>query len=301
MRVLSGDHAGPQFCLKRNILMADATTPSRSLHTIWEQDHGRDFAAGLALLRANNPQAVTANILAAWERKAAIGKGINRYDIGKLAEALQKPLPTLFPSQGSSALQVQSPSAPQEQSGPVTTPPPARTELPATQPVEPLPPVATEQPKLTSDEAKRLHKEHAHYHTLMVAATTDEERAMYARKIMDDINPALDREYDRLRAIAAVTLTGPVPSVSETGPVPSTSEAVETEEATEADTIHTTPGPILNSGDMADYKKLQSIRVRLSNLKKIIPTTKDAKKKAKLEKEQATKIAEKDRLEARLK
>lgn len=278
MRVLSGNHARPQFCLKRNILMADATTPSRSLHTIWEQDHSRDFAAGLALLRANNPQAVTANILAAWERKAAIGKGINRYDIGKLAEALQKPLPTLSPSQVSSALQ--------EQPGPVTTPPSSRTELPATQPVESIP--APQDPKLTSNEAKRLHKDHAHYHALMVTATTDEERAMYARKIMDDINPALDREYDRLRALAAATLTGTVPSTSET-------------EEPEPDTIHTTPGPILNSGDMADYKKLQSIRVRLSNLKKIIPTTKDARKKAKLEKEQATKIAEKDRLEARLK
>jgi len=49
-------------------------------------------------------------------------------------------------------------------------------------------------------KARRLHKLHDKVHADMRAATTDEQRFLCAQRIMEDILPALDEIYDRIRA-----------------------------------------------------------------------------------------------------
>lgn len=56
-----------------------------------------------------------------------------------------------------------------------------------------------------------LHKEHSHYHALMVAATDNPQRAGYAGKIINEILPEIDRLCDIIRSGYAVEVA---PSVS---------------------------------------------------------------------------------------
>ena len=137
----------------------------------------------------------------------------------------------------------------------------APTTLPTKPPAVPLVPAPAAPGKLTSDKAIALHKEHAHVHALMVSATTDEDRAAAAILIMEGIRPELDKEYDRLR-----------------GNAPDSAPVVEDNKV----------------------KKLLSVRSSISALKGKINKAKDPAKKAKLEKQLADKIAEKERLEAEL-
>lgn len=241
----------------------------------WKKDHASDFAAGVRLLIAHKPDAVTKNILSRFQKLIATGIKPNKYEVGKLYDALLKiSNPVGMPSASAPATNTPS-STPQE-----AAPAPAAEQQsapPVSLPVPPLP--SDSDPVLTSALAKSLHKEHAHIHALMVSATTDADRARYAKDIIERIIPALDREYDRLRA----TASGTEPA------------------AQEENEMNTTPGPILNSTDMANFKRLQSVRSRISRLKnELIPQADDAKRKAKLEKELAEKLAEKEKLEAAL-
>ena len=241
----------------------------------WQQQHGSDFAEGVALLIEHKPDAVTKNILSRFQKLIATGIKPNKYEIGKLSDALLKiSNPIAAPSASAPATEPPS-STPQEAApSPVAE---QQSGQPAAIPVPPLPQDSDQ--VLTSDLAKSFHKEHAHIHALMVSATTDADRARYAKDIIERIIPALDREYDRLRA----TASGTEPA------------------AQEENEMNTSPGPILNSTDMANFKRLQSVRSRISRLKnELIPQADDAKRKAKLEKELAEKLAEKEKLEAAL-
>ena len=226
-----------------------------TLHDIWQRDHAGDFAAGVALLVQHNPNAVAKAILARLQTLAATGAYVGNYEQGKLAYALQG---SLASAQTPDARQGDAMRKTKDQSLKTAHEPP-----PPTQP----------DPKLTSEKAIALHKEHAHVHALMVAAATDDERAKYARDIMQRIIPALDAEYDRLRAAQS----GAPIQVDNTG-----------------------LAPILTTSTAADYKKLQSVRSRISTLKGKIKKETDPKKKAKWERELETKIAERERLEEKL-
>jgi len=117
---------------------------------------------------------------------------------------------------------------------------------------------------------RRLHKRHSHHHAFLISATTDAERAEHARTIMLDIIPALDAEYDRLRST-------PPPSPLGEG-----------------------KGVGLNAPGVEEIRRLQTLRVRLSNLKKLIPAAPTIERRQQLETEQAEKQAEAARLEALL-
>lgn len=54
-------------------------------------------------------------------------------------------------------------------------------------------------PVVSSEAARKLHKEHAYFHTLLTIAPTQEARAEVAHTILTKIIPALDAEYARLR------------------------------------------------------------------------------------------------------
>ena len=246
----------------------DKSIDPATLHHIWEHHYGSDFAAGVRLLEEHNPTAVTPGILQRLQKIAATGKGLSRYDTGKLADALRK---TAVPG-----------AVPGIPDAPPPPPPLAVPELPAAADIPAVAEApATPEPTLTSEAAKALHKEHAHVHALMVSATDDATRAAHAKDIMERINPALDAEYDRLLATPA--------------------NDTPAEEKPEAP-LHSTPGPILNKTDADNYKKLQSVRSRISRLKKeLIPKATDPKRKAQLEQELAGKLAERDNLENALK
>lgn len=222
-----------------------------TLFDTWKRDHASDFAAGVRLLTAHNPGAVTRAILSRLQTLATTGDYVGRYEWGKLEYALQRsPSPETAPS-----LIVTRPQA-----------------------AVPVPEQVQQQhgSAMTSDRAKELHKEHAHVHALMVSATTDAERAKYAADIMQRIIPALDAEYDRLRALEQV-LQG-------------------MEEADQ----HAPTRPILNKSDASAFKKLQSVRSRISTLRKKLQKEKDPDKKARWERELEAKITERERLENEL-
>lgn len=231
-----------------------------TLHDIWQHHYDSDFAAGVRLLVEHNPGAVTKQILTRLRMLASGADYIGEYERGKLAYALHL---TLLPADL---------DAPQPVREKISANPPA-----AQQEVR----VTTDAPdeKLRSDLAIALHKEHSHVHALLVAATTDEQRAEYARDIKERIIPALDAEYDRLREAAK--------------------SGADLKSRPDAED-NTTPGPILTAGDARAFKKLQSVRSRISTLRKKIPTEKDPKRKLKLEQELETKLAEKERLENEL-
>ncbi|MEO6038441.1 MAG: hypothetical protein ABIQ93_08510 [Saprospiraceae bacterium] len=120
---------------------------------------------------------------------------------------------------------------------------------------------------VATPETRALHKRHSHHHALMIAAKTDEERAENARIIMEEIIPELDRLYDLQRA----------------KPMPQNADA----QATERQTV---------VGD--SFRKLVSVRSRISKLKRDIPNAKTVKRRAELETQLEVKLAEKLRLES---
>lgn len=243
-----------------------------TLYDIWQRDHTGDFAAGVALLVQHNPSAVTKGILVRFQTLAATGAYVGNYERGKLAYALQR------------SAAAGSPGAPPVDGRPILS----RSESSrSASPIEggkgveqTAPPPSAPDAKLTSEKAIALHKEHAHVHALMVAAPNETTRAELARQIMDHIIPALNEEYDRLRA------------------APSPLEGGQGGENGEVD--NTGIAPILNANSAADFKKLQSVRSRISTLRGKIKKEKDPKKKAKREQELETKIAERERLENEL-
>ncbi len=239
-----------------------------TLHDIWQHHYDSDFAAGVRLLVEHNPSAVTSNILRRLQELAFTpGSYVGEYEKGKLRNALQGTV-------------VDTPPPPPPPTGGEFVETTATEKAPGTRAIAVMPPLHSGDGKgLTSDLAIALHKEHSHVHALLVAATTDEQRAEYSRDIMERIIPALDAEYDRLREAAKSGGDFKSPPDSED---------------------NTSPGPILNAGDARAFKKLQSVRSRISTLRKKIPLEKDPKRKAKLEQELETKQAEKERLEAEL-
>jgi len=237
-----------------------------TLHDIWQHHYDSDFAAGVRLLVEHNPGSVTSNILRRLQELAFTpGSYVGEYEKGKLRNALQgtvvdTPTPAIPPTGGEFV---------------ETT---ATEKAPGTRAIAVMPPLHSGDGKgLTSELAVALHKEHSHVHALLVSATTDEQRAEYSRDIMERIIPALDAEYDRLRAESKREMTP--------------NDAMPNDES---------PAPILTAGDARAFKKLQSVRSRISTLRKKIPQEKDPKRKLKLEQELEEKLAEKERLEAEL-
>ncbi len=139
---------------------------------------------------------------------------------------------------------------------------------------------------MTSPLAKALHKEHGHLHALLVAATTDADRARYAREIMERIVPALDAEYDRLRSNPTAD---PSPEGRGGAFVPVLA-------GTDAGLGHSTL-PRGEGSAVGLLRKLASLRSRISTLRKRLSTETDAARRAKLEAELEAKTAEKERLE----
>lgn len=214
----------------------------KTLHDTWTSEHASDFAAGVRLLAAHGGEVHITRLT--WQRLQALAYGggyVDRYHVGKLENALR---------QIASSETQATPSLP---------------SLPPSNPSKPDSP--------TSDRAKALHKEHAHAHALLVTAETDAARAEKAREIMEKIIPALDAEYDRLRA-------GDSPDP-------------------EAETVEI-GRPILNTAAAATLEKLLSVRSRISTLRSKVNKEKDPAKKAKWEAELDKKIAERDRLQREL-
>jgi hypothetical protein len=211
----------------------------QNLYEFWKNE-GENFAHGVALLGQYAPKAVTSNILKRLQDCANANTAPSHYELGKLTEALQSATVT----------------APAKEPGAPSLPESGNLRADTYQP-DPVP--------TTTEEAKRLHKRHAHLHATMVNAQTDEERADAAEEIMERVVPSLDSEYDRLRA-------------------------------GNSDTPTATPAPVreLTAQEM---KRLHVVRTRLSKLKKQIPQTKDPVRRAQLENEFAEKTAEKENFE----
>lgn len=120
---------------------------------------------------------------------------------------------------------------------------------------------------ITSAAAKSLHKLHGHVHAQMTMATTNEERADLARQIMVEIVPKLDAEYDRLRGNDKEETPDTADQQSDTTPL---------------------------------FRKLQSLRARISRLKnEIIPAATGARL-AKYQQELEEKTAKKEAIELQL-
>ena len=85
-------------------------------------------------------------------------------------------------------------------------------------------------------QARSIHKQHAHIKSQLISATADEDRYGYARKIMEEIIPSLDRIYDQIRQWES---TGEIPAIIENKP-----------------------------DDR--YKKINSVAPRISRLKKLL-------------------------------
>lgn len=110
--------------------------------------------------------------------------------------------------------------------------------------------------------AKNLHKEHAHHHTLMQQSDDTDERFLHADKIMRTIIPQLDENYDSIRAY------------HNTGVVPEDNEA-ETSLAAE------------------EVKKVyQSLKPRVSRLKRKIKNARSKEEKEKYKQEYDLKTEE---------
>lgn len=199
------------------------------------------FAAGYHILAKQGADLVTKNILVRMRTVVAMEETPDRYLVGKLAYALDR-----LPENADAA-----PATPAKKTPPIAD---AVPDAPAT--------------VGTSPRAKALHKQHAHTHALLVTAETDEQRAEHATAIMENIVPALDAEYDRLRAA---------------GDTPQPEEEIAV-------------APILTDDSAAQLRKLQSIRTRISTIRKHLATA-QGKRRADLEKELALKTAEKARLE----
>lgn len=219
-----------------------------TLHDIWQERHHSDFATGVQLLRQHNPGAVTKSIMLRLLQVVTAGQKPTDYELGKLSNALGK---TAIPDDATPPV-----------STTITIAPGQTGAVRETITFKP------EQPRFTSLKAKAMHKEHAHEHAQLVTAADDTQRAGHAAKIMEDIIPALDNEYDRLRA-------------------------------GDADDDIPTDMPPPPSG-AAMLRELHSIRTRIARIKKLLKAPNDAARRAELETELETKLNRKAELENEL-
>lgn len=236
----------------------------KSLYDVWlTTSPDQDFSAGVQLITQYAPGAVTAKILSRLRSIALSGAEPGEYELGKLDAALRD------------------------------TPAPPVIRIASEAPVLPMfgnpawlasvVHIASDAPALTTirmaknqtgagdwrqgiEVAKPLHKAHSHHHALMVSATSDEQRADHARKIMEDILPKIDRIYDGARAGEAV------------------------EENTDKEP------PVGNP-----LRRLQSLRTRVSRLRnQLIPGASNSTRRAALEAELKQKLVEIEALEAQV-
>ena len=223
-----------------------------NLFDIWQDKHpGGDYAAGVRLLQEAGWGGLTpkiqqdllaAMITGVWtpHLKGKVESGLKRCRAPKIMEELNAT----------------------EQIQPTTTP-----DRPVATPLSP----PAEGGKLSSPTAIKLHKEHSYLHALMVAAKNDRERGRLAKKIMEEIIPALDREYDRLRAGASLP----------------------------ADTEPSAETPAMTAVDM--IKRQNSLRARTSRLRNhMIPNAPNLARKQELEAELSVKEKELNNLTALL-
>lgn len=216
-----------------------------TLYDAWQQDCGGEFAAGVRLLVEAGAPGITDGALARLMQLARRRGYVTDYDKGKLTGALKK-------------IRLQNQPGPASQPVNEMQPPETKShrrdpELPAS-PQKPAP----------APKAIALHKLHSHHHAIMVAAKTDEERAEHARKIMQEILPALDRYYDRQRSGAPLD-------------EPESAAPAESPGANEADLI----------------RRQAVLRVRISKLTRhLIPSAPTLARKQQLESELAAKRQE---------
>lgn len=245
-----------------------------TLLRIWQHHYNSDFAAGVQLLARHGPEMVTKNILTRLRVVAFSGQEPNAYEVGKLEYALSKISAVEAPIDPPEGSPPQSPLR-----GEVRGKPGIQTNKPKAS--DALPPAGgagggklsgETDSAITSPRAKELHKAHAHHHALMVTADTDAERAEHAGKIIEEIVPALDAEYDRLKAGGKEEAEQPELAVA----------------------------PITNKTEADKLRRLQSVRTRIGQLKKKLANPKDLKQKQKYETELAEKEAERDRLQQEL-
>jgi hypothetical protein len=219
----------------------------QNLLDYFEQHTDGSFDTAVRLVRAHAPGAITARLLGRLDSIAISGSEPGEYEWGKVRHALRnvEQVPDI-------AAPVQPTQENKQQE---------KTERTATGNVG------------TTPEAKRLHKEHAHYHALLHSATTDAERAEHAHHIMSDIIPRLDAIYDSLRAG-----DNPEPTATDFDPI-------------------AIPGGALGGADA--MRLILSLRSRVSRLKtKLIPNAPTVERRAALEKELEQKLAEIARLES---
>lgn len=225
-----------------------------------------DFAAGVHLLKKHNPGLVTKQIMQKLLMAVLSGDPTN-YLLGKLADALRK-----FDIDA----EMEEADAPDWGNGLYILP--AENED------------SQDEPEAEGDEAERtaalphyrevpkgntplhqlaktLHKEHSHYHALLVSAETDEARAELAAKIMA-ITSRLDTVYADLREGKT-----------------STPDLIAAAAANDGK----------NGADA--LRKLQSLRSRVSQLRKMVGAPKYAAKKEAYELELKEKLAEIAKLE----
>src|SRR5690606_3420966 len=78
------------FCvLSEQSIAAHLRGMSDTLYHLWQCDHAGDFAAGVRLLVAHCPGAVTSKILSKLQHLAATGRAPDGYMRGKLEAALR--------------------------------------------------------------------------------------------------------------------------------------------------------------------------------------------------------------------
>lgn len=225
-----------------------------TLYDIWTSQYNADFRIGFEMLKKHNPGAVTRQILARLQTVAYSGENPSEYETGKLTSALSH---THLPeSISDSEILVTTGIDATPKVGAVFT-----VKVPAALP--PFRESTTIEAKTptTSARAKSLHKEHGHAHAQMVLAETDADRATQATRIMEEIVPSLDKEYDRLR----------------------------TGGDSENEGQHDAP-----LDGAAKLRELHSIRTRISAIKKLLKKPNDKAREAELEKELSDKIIRRD-------
>jgi hypothetical protein len=185
-----------------------------NLYEYWAAMPGHTFRSGVELLlQYLTKEACTRQMLVRLQSAAFGTKSPDGYLTGKLHQALR--------------------SIPYHYDADAATTETVAADADDTQPVSNT---------LTSPRARALHKEHSHYHALMVAAQTDQDRAYYSKHIMQRIIAALDAEYDRLRA----------------GGLPDDAPATIAEPAAKA--------------PVTDFQRLHSLRTRVSRIRnKLLP------------------------------
>lgn len=229
-----------------------------------------DFAAGVKLLQAHNPGLVTKGIMQKL-LLAVISGDVTPYLLGKLTDALRKfdidaeAEAAKIPGLDNDIDQVPAADTSiegEEKEGEVGT---ERDVAPSSGALlyREVPIGNTPLHQL----AKTLHKEHSHYHALLVTAETDEARAELAAKIMA-ITSRLDTVYADLREGKT-----------------STPDLIAAAAANDGK----------NGADA--LRKLQSLRSRVSQLRKMVEAPKYAAKKEAYELELKEKLEEIAKLE----